>query len=121
MGRLRIVVVPPSRSWVVARAPAGPPVTSAFEPEYVVVSCFGPFELVADGFVMDHSPAVAVSVPSGLRSQPRLISRSSNSGPQSAFVASDPSAAYGHAARLIRCRIAPRLRAVWVAIFESSG
>ena len=33
---------------------------------------------------MDHRPASAVSVPCALRVQPRLISRSSNSGPQSA-------------------------------------
>ena len=59
-----------------------PPVTKAHWPE-AARRCFGPRALVAAGIERVQRPAVAVSVPSGLRIQPRLSSKSSYSGPQS--------------------------------------
>ncbi len=79
---LRIVVVPPSTSFAPAEEPAAAPVTRARIPETVLPSCLAPPDEVGWGFATAQRPEVAVSVPAALRTQPRLISRSSNSGPQ---------------------------------------
>src|SRR5262249_55112215 len=58
-----------------AEAPASRPVTRRLTPLTVVPSCLGPLEKVASGTPRSHSPVVAVSVPFGLRVQPRLVSK----------------------------------------------
>ena len=75
---------PPSTSFALARLPAAAPVTSAPEPETALPSCLRPWAFVDAGLVIAHRPDVAVSLSRGSRAQPRLISRSSYSGPQSA-------------------------------------
>src|SRR5688572_23903108 len=59
------IEVRPSRSFAFAEDPAPPPVTNATDPDGTVVSCFGPLDVVAAGFVLLNLPVVAVSVPSG--------------------------------------------------------
>src|SRR3990172_4368897 len=73
----RIEVTPPSTSYVPGPAPASAPVTRSCVPLWVVPSCNRWPQKVSWGSARSHRPVVAVSVPKGLRSQPRSFSKES--------------------------------------------
>ena len=78
--------VRPSRSYDPADVPTGSPVIQADRPDVTMFGCIVvPEYVVAAGLPRMNCPragVVAVSVPSGLTCQPRLISTSSKNGPQ---------------------------------------
>src|SRR6185312_283731 len=100
IGTDRIDVMPPSTSYEETLEPALCPVTSARVPEVTPPS----WRLVESGLARSHWPAVAVSIPRGLRTQPRSPSKSSKKGPQLEAVL--PMTAYVQPAASISIRMA---------------
>src|SRR5262245_30849383 len=70
-----MVVTPPSTSLAPADAPAVRPVARQLMPLNALPSCLGPPESVGSGSPRSQRPVVAVSVPAGLRVQPRSLSK----------------------------------------------
>src|SRR5690349_24882564 len=97
----RTLVVPPSTSLAPALAPASRAVTRSLLPLTVVPSCLGPLESVASGSPRSQAPVTAVSVPLGLATQPRPVSKSSDQtvvAPAPQYWASLPMTRYGQSA-----------------------
>ena len=91
-----------------------------YRPEYGRSSCIRtPPTLVGAGSPRAKRPDVAVSVPSGLTFQPRLISMSSKNGPQLSLLS--PVTEYGQAPTVRKYNRALRLCDVAGAIFSSGG
>src|SRR5437879_9056845 len=115
-------VRPPSTSFDAAVSPAAGPVTIPYRPDVTPPACLRPAAVeVGWGAPRAHKPLVAVSVPSALRLQPRLTSKSSSNAPQRAIFVADPSTANGQEATSMRYRTACLFRPVSDGMSESSG